>query len=329
VTGPKRVAIVGAGISGLSAARALTAAESEVVLFEKSRGPGGRVATRRESGFVWDTGATSIAPRGRAIERVMLEELPTDDLVRVERPIYVHSGLRMAPGSRDRLGARYTYRSGNRTLAKLLAAGLDLRLETTVERIERSGDRFRIEGEIFDAVILTPPVPQTALLLWGLDESRPLAAATYRACLSINLGFHAPPPDVPYHALIDADRTHPLLWLSIESLKAPDRAPEGGCAFGLQLSPSFSVEHYRTSDADLVEIAVEFLERLYGDAYAVPAASTIMRWKYSQPIGVANFDEVNPPGSRLLIASDGLLGGHVEEAFEGGRMASERLLEAL
>ena len=318
--------IVGAGISGISAGRALQAAGHDVVLFEKSRAVGGRVATRRSNGFVWDTGATSIAPRGRIIERVMREELPTDELVEIIRPIYTHQGLRVAPGHPNRLGSRYTYREGNRTLPKLLAADLDVRLETTVDTVEADGKGFRIAEERFDVAILTPPVPQTAALLWGLGESRPLAPATYRACLSVNVGYAVPPPDVPYHALIDVDRRHPLTWLSLESLKSPGRAPEGGCAFGAQLSAAFSIQAYRWSEADLVAVVQEFLARLYGPIYVEPAASTVMRWKYAQPIGIANFDEVNPPGSRLVIASDGLLGGHVEEAYEVGQMAAARIL---
>ena len=321
-----RIGIVGAGICGLSAGRTLHQAGHDVVLFEKDSQVGGRVATARSKGFVWDTGATSIAPRGRTIQRVMAEELRTGDLVEITRPIYVHQGLRVAPGHPNRLGSRYTYRSGNDTLPTLLVDGQELRLGVTVECVETDGGGYLIGDERFDAVILTPPVPQTAALLWGLGESRPLAPATYRACISVNLGFHEPPPEVPYHALIDFERRHPLTWLSLESLKSPGRAPEGGTAFGAQLSPRFSVEHYRRSDAELVEAVLEFLERLYGPRYARPAASVVVRWKYAQPTGIASFDEVNPPGSRLLIASDGLLGGHVEDAYEVGRMAAARLL---
>ena len=52
-----RVAIVGAGMSGLSAASILAAEGLDVQIFEKSRGCGGRMATRRSSGFEIDHGA--------------------------------------------------------------------------------------------------------------------------------------------------------------------------------------------------------------------------------------------------------------------------------
>ncbi len=44
---PRRVAVVGAGISGAACARALVQAGVHVTVFDKSRGPGGRMSTRR------------------------------------------------------------------------------------------------------------------------------------------------------------------------------------------------------------------------------------------------------------------------------------------
>jgi len=51
-----RVAVIGAGIAGLVAARDLTAGGHEVVVIEKSRGLGGRMAARRVEGMVLDHG---------------------------------------------------------------------------------------------------------------------------------------------------------------------------------------------------------------------------------------------------------------------------------
>ena len=51
-----KVAVIGAGISGLALANKLKK-HFEVVVFEKSRGYGGRVATRRAGEFIFDHGA--------------------------------------------------------------------------------------------------------------------------------------------------------------------------------------------------------------------------------------------------------------------------------
>lgn len=322
-----RVGIVGAGICGLSAARALRAGGHETVLFEKNPIPGGRVATRRQEGYVWDIGATSITPRGKSIEKVLLQELDQTELVRIERPIYTHAGLRVTHGDSRRTTTRYTYRSGIERLASLLAEGLSVRTETTVDRIEEGDGGYVLAGERFDAVVLTPPIPQSSLLLWGLGESRAVANAAYRPCLSVNLGYEAALPDLPYHALIEPEQRHPLTWLSLESIKSPGRAPSGGSAVGAQLSPAFSLEMYKQPDDELVRIVSGFVAQLYGPAFRTPAASAVVRWKYSQPTGFASFDDANPAGTRLVLASDALLGGHIEDAFEVGIWAAQRLME--
>jgi len=54
---PRRVAVVGAGIAGITAARTLAQAGWHVIVFEKSRGAGGRIATRRTEWGGFDHGA--------------------------------------------------------------------------------------------------------------------------------------------------------------------------------------------------------------------------------------------------------------------------------
>jgi renalase len=324
-----RVAIVGAGVSGLAAARTLVAAGHETVVFEKSDAVGGRVATRRVGDFVFDTGATSIAPRGFAIEQVMLHELETTDLVTVEKPIYTHVGLRVYPGDAAKAKTpRYTYRNGNNRLAKLLAQGVDVRMSTQVDGLERAGERIVACGEEFDAIVLTPPIPQSALLLWSIGESRPFANANYRSCLSIMLGFAAALPETNYHAILDVEQRHPLTWLSLESLKSPCRAPEGRCALVAQMSPAYSLGHYDRSDEEIIGDVLDYLVRLYGDEFRTPEVSDVKRWKYSQPEGTALFSAVNRPGSKIIVAGDGVSAGRVERAFEAGVEAAKMLTVA-
>lgn len=322
-----RVGIVGAGFAGFGAARTLKASGHESVIFEKSRAVGGRVATRRLGGFTFDTGASSIAPRGMALEEAMLHELDTTDLIHIEKPIFTHSALRVFPGDAAKSKiSRYTYGPGNNRLAKLMAEGLDVRLETAVEELARDGKGFRIGEEAFDALVLTAPIPQTSTLLWSLEESRPIANVRYRPCLSVLLGFDTELPAQHYHALLDVEQRHPLTWLSIESQKSPGRAPVGGTALVAQMSPSYSLNFYRRSDAEIVEDVVTYIHRLYGTLLGQPVVSDVKRWKYSQPDSVALFDTVNPPGSRLVIAGDGVVGGRTENAYRSGVLSASLLM---
>ncbi|MSO32728.1 MAG: FAD-dependent oxidoreductase, partial [Ilumatobacteraceae bacterium] len=53
----KRVVVVGAGIAGLTAARALSHAGHSVIVLDKGRSVGGRMATRRIGDATVDHGA--------------------------------------------------------------------------------------------------------------------------------------------------------------------------------------------------------------------------------------------------------------------------------
>ena len=261
-----------------------------------------------------------------AIDNVLLHELDTSELVAIDKRIDTHAGLRVSMGDSRRLTPRFTYLKGVNTLAKLLAKDLTIHREVAIESIERTPAGYRLNGEAFDAVVVTAPVPQAGLLLWGLQEDRPIANASYRPCLSVLLGYNVPTPERPYWALLDPEQRHPLNWLSVESAKCPGRAPVGCSAFVAQLGPRFSLEHYERPNEEIVATTAGFLAQLYGEEFRHPAVGDVKRWKYSQPDTIADFDAVNPPGSTLILASDGVTGGHTESAFQAGVRAADLLL---
>ena len=172
----RRVAIVGAGIAGLACARALAAGGVDVVVFEKSRGPGGRTSTRRAGDARWDHGAPSFSvgdPRfRRAVEgwRARGAVVPLD------------AGL-------------WTATPGSNAIAKLLAEGLDL----------RTGVRAELPLPGFDAVVLAAPVPQgIALLPEGHAWRDRLARVRYEGHFAL-LARWDPAPETGIHDARVAD----------------------------------------------------------------------------------------------------------------------------
>lgn len=300
----------------------------DVRVFEASGHVGGRCSTKKIGPYTFDTGATSVAPRGKALEEVMLVELSQEGLVKVEKPIFTHTALRVSAGDPGmRSIERYTYLLGNETLPIRLAEGLRIRFETRVETLESRDNSYHLNGEHFDAVIVAVPLPDTIRLIETAGAQRPIGHIHYRACLSVLLGFDKDIGDLHYHALIDPEQRHPLTWLSIESVKCPGRAPAGHTAMVAQLSPQFSAMHYESEEGAIVAATVEYIERLYGQAWSNPVVADVKRWRYSQPENLALFDNVNQSGATLLIASDGLIGGRVEYAYEAGARAAKLLMD--
>ncbi|MBI5707577.1 MAG: FAD-dependent oxidoreductase [Armatimonadetes bacterium] len=322
-----RVGIIGAGVAGLAAGRTLKALGHEAVLFEAMSHAGGRLASRAVDGYIFDTGPSSIAPRGTALEQAIRHELSTSGLHRIQRPIFVHTGLRVVSGDPVKNAVeRFAYVEGNQVLADRLAEGLDLRLSVEVPELAKNHVGYECAGEDFDALILTPPAPIAKPLLLTVGEGRHLANTSYRPCLSVLLGFEEDLPPLSYHAILDPEQRHPLTWLCIESEKCPGRAPEGCTAMVAQLSPEFSKRHFETEDETVVSATLDFVSRLFGPGFGSCAVSGVVRWRYSQPETTSVFESANVPGNRVVVAGDGVMGSRLELAYESGVKAAHWLV---
>ena len=167
-----RVAVVGAGLAGLAAARELRGDGHEVVVLEKSRGLGGRLASRRAAGTVLDHGSPVLAaPPGTALRAPGRRAPDADDRVDLD------DGIAFATGATR--------------LPKLMAGGLDVRLGVRLAALRDAGGAFELGDEqgnthgAVDAVVVTAPAPQAADLLErspeGGDRVRRPADAGLRA----------------------------------------------------------------------------------------------------------------------------------------------------
>jgi renalase len=342
-----RLAIIGAGVAGLMAARRLRATrpDIEVTIYEKSRGFGGRVATRRREGFAFDHGAQVIKSPSPEIERLLREELPAADLRRMELPVWLFdSSGALVPGDEQlNAEASWYYRDGNNRLGKLLAEGLDVRREVRVGALRRSAGAqwavVDVSGEevgVADAVLLTAPAGQCAEILVAseIDGSlkerlaAELAKGTYRRCISVALAYDRP-LERPYYALLNADRGHPIAWLGLEHAKGAERCPPGYSLLIAQMAPGWSRERWEApADAIGPEVA-GMLSELLGEELRRPLWWDRQGWRYALPDGGCDFEALNGTGSGLFFAGDFTAGqGRVHLSIESGRRAAE-LIAAL
>jgi predicted NAD/FAD-dependent oxidoreductase len=150
-----RVLIVGAGIAGLTAARALEAGGVRVFVIDKGRGVGGRIATRRLSdGRAYDHGAL----------RFNADDGPVGSLVASWEADGIVARVCGGEHPRWRIVGPAT------GLPKRLAEGLSVETGARVIALRRRGDFLEADLEngrmIASAgAIVTCPVPQTLALL--------------------------------------------------------------------------------------------------------------------------------------------------------------------
>jgi hypothetical protein len=312
-----RVAVVGAGLSGLAAARELTALGHRVVVVEKSRGLGGRLAARRAEGTVLDHGSRVVAaPPGSAL-RALIDGL--DASGRVE------------------LAAGVAFSAGATRLPKMMAEGLDVRLGVRLSALRSAGAGLELGDEqgnthgVVDAVVLTAPAPQAADLLErspeGGERVAALRAVAYAPAVMILLGVR---DDAAGGGEVMLPDGGPVAEVRREAVKG--RPPRDGISpLVARLSERESAELLDASDEDALARALPALADAIGSGAAEPAWVQVKRWRYAVPAGPADPAAVNPPGVRIVVAGDTLTGAGFggsdhHRVYDSGIAAARRVV---
>jgi predicted NAD/FAD-dependent oxidoreductase len=338
-----KLAIIGAGMAGLAAAHKLRHEQPQIetVIYEKGRGIGGRAATRRVNGAVFDHGAQYAKAPTPPLERLLTQTLVHDTLVDIGAPVWTFDGAgKITEGDRGQnIDPKWTYSDGLTRLAKELAHDLDVRMQTRIGRIaqaERSFLLFSDQGNVVgaaDAVLLTPPAPQTADLIKvsALPTKtqalilQHLANATYRRCLTLTLGYDPTLQQRPWYALVNIDKQHPVSWLAYEHRK-PGREMSGQHVVIAQMAPQWSVDHWEDDLPLLTGHITELLSDLLDEDLRTPRWADRQGWLYSQPDNGADFDALNNVLAGLFFAGDYTAGqGRVHLAIEQGWQVAERV----
>ena len=315
-----RIAVVGSGLSGLVVARDL-ARNHDVTIFEKSRGVGGRMATRNAGDFEFDHGAQFFTARTDAF-RKFLEPFIETGVVSVWRPTFAElrgaemSGIRQWDVSMP----HYVASPGMNALAKTLARDLDVRNGVTISPAQRSNGHWSLsdaEGAqlgSFDWVIITTPAAQTAVLAREHPGLREIAEdAEMLGCFALMLGFDKP-RHLPWQAALvrDAD----ISWLSVNSSK-PDRAANFTM---VAHSTNAWAQAHMDDDIDIVQAhLVAEVSRVTGADCDNATHCDVQRWRY------ANIDRQRGPeyfldaAERIAACGDWFIRGRVEAAFSSAQ----------
>lgn len=342
-----RIAIIGAGASGLAAAFQLSKEGFEVCVFEKSRGVSGRAASRSRNGCRYDYGANYLKPQSNEVAELLFKTLPHDDLCRIAGDILTFDrNGHISPGDpKQNAESKWTYRSGISTLGKLLieAGNFTISRETLISSLSHQGTHWSLidaDGKTngpFDVLLLTPPAPQTVGLLVNTKADAPIIAkmvdvldqVSYHSQFSVLLNFNAnvPLPNQAF-ALINSDREHQLAWLSDEGRKAGHVA-EGETLMVAQMSPSWSAEHYDDPPASITAAAYQSVSSLLGDNLPTLHWSDFQRWRYAHPCDAARIEDTAAAAEiGLFFAGDAFVGkGRVPGALETGLAAARRIIE--
>lgn len=324
----KRIAIIGAGIAGLTLAR-LLAPGSQVVVFEKSKGVGGRMATRRSGECSFDHGAQFFTARSRAFRQFLQPSLAAGHIAEWS-PRVLTLQENTKPWKRDWFEPHYVGVPTMTSLCKALANGIDVQLATPVRAIERhaSGWHLRLGDDhctdTFDWVISTAPAPQSRVLLPAdFSGHAALAEVELLPCFSLLLQFEG----ICAWRFGAARIQHPVLqWISCENSK-PGRPP--AFCVTLQSSNEWAAQHYADEDGVIAEAMLNALKAMLGEALPKVREQQVKRWKLAKAAAQEEPLCLLDARAQLAACGDWCREGTVEGAFHAARdlaTALQRLL---
>ncbi len=331
------IAIIGAGLAGLSCAQALLQAGHTVHVFDKSRGPSGRMSTRRaedQSGpWQCDHGAQYFTARDAAFR----SEVARWQQAGVAAPW----GARLA--SFDGTGwttphtplERFVGTPRMTSPAAWLVQGLaqageraHTQWQTTVQRLERHPEGWAITSaeqglheQRYSDVLLAVPAPQVAPLLTRVSPAGAAVAgsARMRGSWAVMLRY-ASPVALPWDgAFIN---TGPLRWVARDSSKPGRTGPE---TWLLHASAEWSEAHIEDS-ADSVTAALLAAFAALGGP--IPLAATAHRWRYADTAPALTLGCWWDANTRLGLCGDWLNGGKVEGAWLSGLALARQVAAA-
>ena len=318
-----RIAVIGAGMAGLSCAFELTRADARVTVFERSRGLGGRLATRRSGAFAFDHGAQFVTARSRSFAG-FADVAERAGVLEAWKPrVRADDRVFDAPIDDWLVGT-----PGMSSLVRPLTRNVDLQTGVSVHELVQGQRGWELQtdsgrqNQVFDAVVVAVPAPQAISLLGHHGRGfRQLADVKMAPCWSAMMIF-----DTPIDAGGEAIRwtRGPLTWAACDSSK-PGREAQPQ-SWVVHAASQWSREHLEADARDMARLLLREFAQAIGRELPPPSHLEAHRWRHAlveQPLGLPCLvDEEIAAGA----CGDWCIAPRVEAAFESGRTLAQSIL---
>ena len=348
--------VIGAGMAGAICATHLVEAGLDVLVLDKSRGVGGRMATRRvqvesaessKTDTIADHGVQYITVKGDRFRRFVKQQLELGTMAEWTRSIHrldvsCSHPTELEEAPLDERVPHYCCPQGMTAVVKQLCKNLNVERRVRAIAVQPMGDRWRAiaeDGGQFEgkSLVIAVPAPQILEMLgdW-LTEEYPLysslTAVRYNPCIAVIAGYRksVTPPQWKGVKWVGDDR---VAWVSLDSTK---RVLAANPVVVVHSTPGFANQSMNADVVELQECGLALLQRTgqrLGEWLVAPDWMQVHRWKYSLPaetVGLTSLGMSVPvQGGEgylpLVCAGDWCAGGRVEGAFISGVDAAQRV----
>jgi renalase len=318
-----RIGVVGAGIAGLACARRLHERGAKVTVFERNRRPGGRAGTHLAPVGRFDHGSQFFTVQGQLFENAVGDWQRARVVERWSGRVVELRGETL--DDRTDAVARYIGVEGMHSVARHLAQGLDLRLDSAVDAVTRRGNMWIISDEQgklpapggFDALVVALPAPAAAhLLREAPDIARRAVQVTYDSCWTALLapsaasGFEFAAAQVSDHDVL-ASATR-------DSAKKPQVAGGGLERWVLHGTPGWSRSHLSMHAEDAASLLAQAFAERFNFSFK-PAYLAGHCWLHARASNPLEDRFLWDPQRRIGATGDWCGGNRLEDAFVSGQ----------
>jgi renalase len=315
-----KIAIIGAGISGITLANNLKEI-AEVKIFEKSRGVGGRMSSRYSEKFSFDHGAQYFSARGREFQNFLQSFISSKDVLpwigkviniedkKITDHFWFETHLVACPNMNS--------------LCKKMSQGLDITIGTEVATLTKKQDLWNLcdinnhDLGSFNLVISSAPPIQTKKLFGDYFNIKEIAM---QPCFSMMLGFEKKWQNDWIFAKV---KNNPIKLIAINSSK-----PARNCdvtSIVIQTKKGWSLENIDSTSEDLQKILLENFTNLVGISSKEASYISLHRWLYALVDEVGGdifFDQKNA----LAATGDWACDSRIEDVWIAANKLSQAIL---
>lgn len=330
------IGIIGAGIAGLAAGRLLAKSGHEVTIIEKSRGYGGRMATRyagKESKTKLDHGLSYFTANSPEFQSFVDELLEQDLIKRWGEDLALFDGenfYEKSPNLENKVSFAAT--EGMNSIGKYLSRWVDVRTETLAGGLTHLGaNRSKKRTWMInltasntfeaDAVIIATPAPQAYGILQtstnevqALKIIREIDEISYSPCYSLMVGYGD--SEIPEWEGVHCQNS----MVQFISNEASKKAEKQECSLVVQTTPGFTRSMYGQKDENIIKEILDHLSSIIGSWSATPEWSQLHYWRYSRAEKVLDrsFMELDFDDAPLALIGDYFNGNSVDDAYRSG-----------
>ncbi len=339
------IGIIGAGLAGLTAGHKLVKAGHDVIVFEKSRGFGGRLATRyagENHEIKFDHGIPHLSA-DRPLFRGFIQELEEKGIVEYWTDSFNYWDGQMIHTKHPNIIGKKYYKAtdGMNQVGRYLSRWLEVRTNEKVIGFTYLGNKRRNKKpwmlnfedsstvEVDAVIVATPAVQAYGLIENAQDETvvrnviRRIDTISYENAYSVMLTYNkAETPE--WNGITCKDE--PIRWIGNENKKRDNGEK---LTLVLHSESNYAVKNINTPHEDVIQELAGSLRKIVGDWAGRFDEAQAHYWRYVQPrtFFEESFVITGPEDAPLMLTGDYLGGKGTESAYESGYKLAEKLIE--